>query len=169
MRKLLMSLLLALPLTLMAQQKIAIVNSQEVMMEMSEVKAVEKKMQDLGKKYEADIQSMQQELQKKSETFFKEKDTMLEAIRNRRQQELQDMQLRIQQSIQAMREDIQQQQQKLLAPIQAKVSKELKKLADAEGCTYVMEAGMMLHTGNGAIDLTAKLKKALGIKASPKK
>ncbi len=164
-----MSLLLALPLTLMAQQKIAIVNSQEVMMEMSEVKAVEKQMQDLGKKYEADIKSMQQELEKKSEAFFKEKDGMLETIRKRRQQELQDMQLRIQQSIQAMRGDIQQQQQKLLAPIQAKVANALKKLADAEGCTYVMEAGMMLHTGAGAIDLTAKLKKALGVKAQPKK
>ncbi len=161
MRKLLMSLLLALPLTLMAQQKLAIVNSQEVMMEMSEVKAVEKKMQDLGKKYEADIQSMQEEFQKKSEAFFKEKDGMLETIRKRRQQELQDMQLRIQQSVQAMRNELQQQQQKLLAPIQAKV--------DAEGCTYVMEAGMMLHTGNGAIDLTAKLKKALGVKAQAKK
>ncbi len=169
MRKLLMSLLLALPLTMMAQQKIAIVNTQEVMAEMSEVKAAEAKIKELAKKYDADIKSMQEELQKKTEAFIKERETLLEAIRNRRQQEIQDIQQRIQQSYQAMQGQLQQEQQKLLAPIQAKVSSQLKKLADAEGCTYVMEAGMMLHTGVGAIDLTAKLKKALGVKPTPKK
>ncbi len=164
-----MSLLLALPLTMMAQQKIAIVNSQEVMAGMSEVKVAEKKIQDLGKKYDADIKSMQDELQKKTEAFIKDRETLPEAIRTRRQQEIQDLQQRIQQSYGFMREQLQQEQQKLLAPIQAKVANALKKLADAEGCTYVLEAGMMLHTGAGAVDLTDKLKKALGVKATPKK
>ncbi len=164
-----MSLLLALPLTMMAQQKIAIVNSQEVMAGMSEVQLAEKKIQELGKKYDADIKGMQEEYQKKAEALVKDEKTLPEAILKRRQQELQDIQQRIQQSYQAMRGDLQEQQQKLLAPIQAKVANALKKLADAEGCTYVVEAGMMLHVGNGAIDLTEKLKKNLGVKATPKK
>ncbi len=164
-----MSLLLALPLTMMAQQKIAIVNSQEVMAGMTEMKTAEKKLQDLGKKYDADIKGMQEEYQKKAEALVKDEKTLPETILKRRQQELQDIQQRIQQSYQAMRADLQQQQQKLLAPVQAKVANALKKLADAEGCTYVMEAGMMLHVGSGAIDLTEKLKKSLGVKATPKK
>lgn len=107
---------------------------------------------------------MDDEFAKKTEEFVKEKDSLLENIRNRRQQELQDIQTRYQQSYQTMQEDLQKRQQQLFAPIQQKVADAIKKVGDEENCAYIMEAGMMLYTGATAIDLTAKVKAKLGIK-----
>lgn len=163
MRKILMALLMALPLTLLAQQKIAVVNIQEVMTALPEVKAAETKIQELNKKYDADIKSMQDEYKAKAEAFVKERETLLETIRARRQQEIQDIDLRIQQSYQAMQEDLQKQQQQLLVPIQTKVVAAIKKVAASNACTYVMESGVMLHIGSDAIDLTESVKTDLGV------
>lgn len=164
MKKFFLALLIALPISMMAQQKIAIVNTQEIMATMPEVKTANNKMEELAKKYDTDLNGMRDEYNKKVEAFAKEQQGMVENIRLRRQQELQDIQNRIQQSYQMMQEDLQKQQQELLKPIQVKVHDAIKKVADAEGCTYVLEAAMMLYTGSSAIDLTAKVKSSLGIK-----
>ncbi|MDO4707433.1 MAG: OmpH family outer membrane protein [Porphyromonadaceae bacterium] len=169
MRKFLMALLVALPLSVFAQQKMAVVNTQEVMTALPEVKSAENKIQELAKKYDADIKSMQDEYKAKAEAFFKERDTLLETIRTRRQQEIQDIELRIQQSYQAMQEDLQKQQQQLLAPIQTRVATAIKKVATVNACTYVMESGVMLHIGSDAIDLTDKVKTELGVKPTAEK
>lgn len=161
-----MALALALPLalTVSAQQRVAVVNSQEVMAALPDVKAAEAKLQELATKYDADIKSMQDEYRTKAESFVKERDTLPEAVRTRRQQELQDIEGRIQQSYQAMQEDLQKQQQALLAPIQAKVQTSIQRVADADGVTYVLEQGMMLHVGKDAVNLTAKVLTDLGAK-----
>lgn len=164
MRKILMALLLALPLTVLAQQKIAVVNTQEIMTSLPEVKAAEDKIQELAKKYNVEIQSMQDAYKAKVEAFVKEREQLLEAIRASRQQEIQGLEERIQASYQAMQEQLQKEQQKLLAPIQTKVAAAIKKIADADACTYVLEAGVMLHVGKDAVDITDKVKADLGVK-----
>lgn len=164
MKKFLLALFLCLPFALMAQQKVAVVNSQQIMAAMPEVKTAETKLQDLSKKYDADIKSMQDELQKKAEVFTKEKDKMVEAIRLRKQQELEDIQLRIQQSYQAMQEDLQKQQAQLLQPIQTKVMASVKKVADSLGIAYVLETAMLVYQGASALDITDKVKADLGVK-----
>lgn len=164
MRKLFMALVLALPLGLVAQQKIAVVNTQEVMTALPDVKAAETKIQELAGKYDADIKSMQDEYRTKAESFLKERDTLPEAVRTRRQQELQDIEGRIQQSYQAMQEDLQKQQQALLAPIQAKVQTAIQRVADANGATYILEQGALLAIGKDALNLTEKVLSDLGVK-----
>lgn len=165
MRKLFFALLLALPLTLVAQQKIAVVNSAEIMAALPDTKAAETKLKDLATKYEADLKSMQDEYKTKVEAFTKEKDKLPEAIQTRRLQEMQDIEGRIQQSYQAMQEDMQKQQQALLAPIQSKVQQAIKRVGDANGITYILEEGVMLHLGKDAINLTLKVLSDLGVKA----
>lgn len=164
MRKLFFALLLALPLTLAAQQKIAVVNSQEIMVSLPDTKTAEAKLKDLATKYEADLKSMQDELKSKAEAFTKEKDKLPEAIQTRRMQEIQDIESRIQQSYQAMQEEIQKQQQALLAPIQSKIQQAIQRVADANGVTYVIEEAMLLHKGKDAINLTLKVLAELGVK-----
>lgn len=165
MRKILMALLIALPLTVMAQQKIAVVNTQEIMMALPEVKAAETKLQEKGKQYDAEINSMQQDYKAKVEALMKEREKLPEAILLTRQKEIQGIEERIQTSYQLMNEQLQKEQQQLLAPIQTKVAGAIKKLADTEGYSYVMEAGVMLHVGKDAIDITEKVKSSLGVKA----
>ena len=165
MRKLILAVLMCLPFALMAQQKIAVVNSQKVMSSYPEVAKVEAKLQELSKKYDADLKSMQDELKGKAEKYQKEKDTLPATIQQRREQELQDIQIRIQQSYQAMQEDMQKQQEQLLAPVRNSISSAIKKVADSKGIAYVMEATMMLHIGSEAIDITSDVENSLGIKA----
>lgn len=167
MRKLFLGLFLALPLVLGAQQRVAYVNTQEIMATLPDVKAAETKLQDLAKKYDADIKTMQTELQTKADSFNKEKDTLPEAIKTRKMQELEDINTRIQQSYQAMQEDMQNQQQQALAPIQQKVQAAIQRVGDANGVTYILEQGNLLYVSKDAVDLTSKVKDALGIKATP--
>ncbi|MDT9702527.1 OmpH family outer membrane protein, partial [Streptomyces sp. P17] len=87
------------------------------------------------KKYEADLNGMRDEFQKKAEAFTKEKATLVESIRLRKEQELQDIQNRITSSYQVMQEDLQKQQETLLRPIQVKVTDAIKKVGDANACT----------------------------------
>lgn len=164
MRKFLLACLVALPLSLFAQQKIAVVNTSQVMTALAEVKAAETKIQELAKQFDADIKSMQDEYKAKAEAFAKEQEGLAETVRNRRLQELQSIEVNIQQSYQAMQEQLQQEQEKLLTPIRTKVNASIKKVADAEGVAYVMEASMLLYTGTTAIDLTNKIKADLGAK-----
>lgn len=166
MRKFFLGLFLALPLALAAQQKVAVVNTQEIMAALPDVKAAETKLQDLAKKYDADIKTMQTELQTKADNFNKEKDNLPEAIKTRRMQELEDINTRIQQSYQAMQEDMNKQQQAALAPIQQKVQAAIQKVGNANGITYILEQGALLFIGQDAIDLTTKVKESLGIKAT---
>lgn len=164
MRKLFLGLCLAFPLAMFAQQKIAVVNTQEIMAVLPDVKTAETKLQTLAKQYDADIKAMQTELQTKADNFTKEKDSLPEAIRTRRMQELEEINNRIQQSYQTMQEDMNKKQQEALAPIQQKVQAAIQKVGDANGVTYIVEQGSMLFVGKDAINLTDKVKEALGIK-----
>ncbi len=164
MRKLFMALLLALPLVLSAQQRVAVVNTQEIMVALPDVKTADSKLKELASKFEADLKSMQDEYRTKAEAFVKEKDSLPEAIQTRRQQEVQDIEVRIQQSYQAMQEELQKQQQALLAPIQTKVQTAIQRVAEANGATYVLEAGTLLAVGKDALDLTSKVLADLGVK-----
>lgn len=164
MKKTLFILLLALsPLCLMAQQKMATVNSDEIVSIMPDTKSAQTRLQELDKKYSTELQTMQQEYTKKTEAFIKESEKLSETIRATRQQELIDMQNRIQQSAQVMQQDFQKQQETLLTPIRQKVLDAIKKVADREGYTYVVERMMMLHIGKDAIDITPQVKKELGL------
>ncbi len=165
MKKLIISLIVALsPLALVAQHKIAHVNSQEIMMSLPESAAAQKRLQELDAKYTEEVQTMQAEYNKKLEAFAKEQATLSEAIRKSRQQELSDLQNRIQQSVQVMQQDIQKQQETLIAPIQQKVMEAVKKVGDEVGCSYVVESAMLLYVGKDAIDITSKVKARLGVK-----
>lgn len=156
-------LLLLLPVVATAQQKIATVNSQELITAMPEMKAAQERLQELDQKYTAEMQTMNDEYQKKLELYMKDKDGLSEALLKSREQELTDLQNRIQRSYQAMQQDMEKQQATLMAPIQQKLIDAIKKVGDAGGYTYVMEATMMLYAAPSAVDLTAEVKKQLGI------
>ena len=74
-----------------AQGKFGHVNTQEIMQAMPEYAQAESEIKALQSQYEADLKSMQDELQKKGEAFDKEQATLPDNIKQRRQQELQEM------------------------------------------------------------------------------
>ena len=73
-----------------AQGKFGHVDTQEIIQAMPEYNKAKTEIDALQQQYEADLKSMQDELQKKAEAFDKEQATLPDNIKQRRQTELQD-------------------------------------------------------------------------------
>ena len=81
-------------------QKFGHVNATEIIQAMPEFTKARADIEALAKTYEADLKSMQDELQKKSEAYDKEQATLPANIKERREKELNEMYQKIQQTYQ---------------------------------------------------------------------
>lgn len=166
MKKVLLLLAVALmPLFAMGQdaQKIAVVDSQEILLAMPETKAMQTELDAHMKKYEDTIVVMQEEFQTKYKAYIDEQEGMVEAIKLRKEQELQDLAKRIEDLNNVAREDIQKKQMELLTPIQDKVRAAIAEVSNENGYAYVLEKGAMLFIGATGIDATPQVKAKLGL------
>jgi len=153
-------------LTASAQAKFGHVNTQEIIQAMPEFATAKSEIEALTKQYEADLKSMQDELQKKGEAFEKEQATLPENIKQRRQQELQDMYQKIQQSYQDNQQALAQAQQEKMQAITTKVLDAIKQIGQTGGYVYIMEmgAGIPYISTTLSDDVTAQVKAKLGLK-----
>ena len=163
MKKIIISIMLALPM-LASAQKFGHINTQELFARMPEVAQVKLKMDTVQAQYENQLASMNEEFQKKVQDYQTQEATMADAIKQIRQQELQEMQQRIQLFYQTAEQDIQKKQQELLAPVHERMTKAIKAVGERENYTYIFDSAAMVHIGPDAIDATPAVKKELGIK-----
>ena len=166
MKKLLVAILMLAPLAASAQAKFGHVNTQEIIQAMPEYTKAKSEIDALQAQYEADLKSMQDELQKKGEAFEKEQASLPENIKQRRQQELQDMYTKIQQSYQDNQQALAKAQQEKMQDITTKVLDAIKAVGQAGGYVYVMEmgAGIPYISTTLSTDVTAQVKQKLGLK-----
>ena len=167
MKKLIIFLLMILPLGVFAQEpKVAIVNSQEIMMAMPEITAMQETMKQMNDKYAGEMKTMEDEFQKKYTDYIAQQDSMTENIKLRRTQELEDIRQRVENFTQVAQQDMNKKQQELLAPIQDKLRNAIKAVGDEKGYAYIIDnnPGIVLYTGNAAIDATPLVKAKLGLK-----
>ena len=153
-------------LTAAQAQKFGHVNTQEIIQAMPEYTKAKTEIEALTAQYEADLKSMQDELQKKGEAFDKEQATLPDNIKQRRQQELQDMYQKIQQSFQDNQQALAKAQQDKMQAITTKVLDAIKAVGQAGGYVYVMEmgAGIPYISTTLSTDVTAQVKAKLGLK-----
>ena len=148
-----------------AQSKFGHVNTQEIIQAMPEYEKAKNEVDALQKQYEADLKSMQDELQKKGEAFDKEQATLPENIKQRRQQELQDMYQKIQQSYQDNQQALAKASQDKMQAIQTKVLDAIKAVGQAGQYVYIMENGSLPYISTTlSTDITAQVKAKLGLK-----
>ena len=149
-----------------AQAKFGHVNTQEIIQAMPEYTAARTEIDKLQEQYEADLKSMQDELQKKAEAFDKEQATLPDNIKQRRQQELQDMYQKIQQSYQDNQQALQKASSEKMQAITAKVLNAIKEVGQADGYVLINEinAGIPYISTTLSTDVTAKVKTKLGLK-----
>ena len=152
-------------LTASAQAKFGHVNSQEIIQAMPGFTTAQADIQKLTQQYEADLKSMQDELQKKAEAFEKEEATLPENIKQRRQQELQDMYQKIQQSYQDNQQALAKEQQDKMQAITTKVLDAIKAVGQAGNYVYIMDmgSGIPYISTTLSTDVTAEVKKKLGL------
>lgn len=176
MRKLIYSLIVATVFTFAAsfanaQQKIAHINSQELMAQLPEAKTAQTELESLQKKKQEEMQVMYTERENKvkaAQEKYKaitdakqdpEKDTQLQSMST----DINQLDERIQQAQQGAQKEIQEKQQALLTPIQQKVIKAINDVAKAKGLSYVLDVANVIYA-DGGIDITADVKAKLGVK-----
>ena len=149
-----------------AQAKFGHVNTQEIMQAMPEYAQAETEIKALQSQYEADLKSMQDELQKKGEAFDKEQASLPDNIKQRRQQELQDMYTKIQQSYQDNQQALQKASQEKMQVITTKVLDAIKAVGQEGGYVIINEinAGIPYISTTLSTDVTAAVKTKLGLK-----
>ena len=149
-----------------AQAKFGHVNTQEIIQAMPEFTTARTDIEKLTQQYEADLKSMQDELQKKAEAFEKEEATLPENIKTRRNQELQDLYQRIQQTYQDNQQALAKAQQEKMQAITTKMLDAIKAVGQAGGYVYIMEmgAGIPYISTTLSTDVTAQVKQKLGLK-----
>ncbi len=154
---------LLLPLGAFAQDKVAYVYTQEVMVLMPEFKAMQTKMNELGEQYRKEGQTMDDEFKRKYSDFVAQQDSLSENIRLRRTEELQSLQERLQNLMQFAQEDMEKKQQELVAPIQEKLRNAIKTVGAEKGYLYIVEPGALLYFSNKVEDATPFVKTKLGL------
>lgn len=164
MKYLLMSAVMLFSVNMIQAQKFAYVNSQILLEDLPEVKAAD-----------AEIQTLQQQLQKKGQEMFENYQKKAMDLQRRRDEgELSPRQL--EQEAQKLGEDeekirnfenemqasILQKQQELLAPIQEKVNLAIEEIAKSEGYTMVFDSssGALMYSDDEN-DITQKVKAKL--------
>ena len=148
-----------------AQGKFGHVNTNEIIQAMPEYNKAKTEIDALQQQYEADLKSMQDELQKKGEAFDKEQATLPENIKQRRQTELQEMYQKIQQSYQDNQQALQKASAEKMQAIQAKVLEAIKSVGQTGGFIYIMEDNSLPYIScTLSTDVTAQVKAKLGLK-----
>lgn len=173
-KKILMLVLMAAPLSMVAQ-KVAHFDFEAVITAMPAYKTAQTELETITKKYEADMQDMQKELQTKYEKFQKEINDQTPAnIRQRREQELMEMQEKLKQAYEDNSKAIQQEQMNKMQPIQIKVNDAVSAVAKEGSYALVIDKTAAQATRifiNESIseDVTKKVMAKLGISATAAK
>ena len=165
MKKLLFMLVMLAPMAAFAQ-KFGHVNSQEVIQAMPEFTKARTDIEALAKQYDADLKSMQEEIQKKAEALEKEQATLPANIKQRREQELQEMYQKYQQSAQDNQQALAKEQSEKMQAITTKVLDAIKSIGQTDGYVYIMDiaGGIPYISTTLSTDVTAKVKAKLGLK-----
>ena len=165
MKKLILTLLVALPMSVFAQ-KFGHFDSSLIIQSMPEYAAAQSRLDAKAKEYEAQLQRMNDEWRQKYDAYTKEQATMTDAQKQEREQELQEQNQRQSEFYNQFQKELEQAQLKEISDIRNKVSTAVEEVGKAGGYVYIMDttAGIPYISNTLSIDVTAQLKAKLGIK-----
>ena len=163
MKKLVLMLLMFAPLATFAQQKFGHINAQEVMSQMPEFIKARGEMEAKAKQYENDLKAMQDELQRKSQEYDKNKSTMNATKQQETETELNNLYQKYQQALQDNQQSLAKEQQDKMQPITTKLVNAIKAVGQAGGYVYIMDtsAGIPHISSTLSKDVTADVKAQL--------
>jgi len=167
MRKtIIIALMAILPFGAFAQ-KFGHINSMDIIPLMSEYKAAQTEMEELLKQYQDELNYMQTEYQKKEDDYFKNRETLPENIRTRREQELMDSQQKIREYLESCQMNKDQKEAQLMGDIENKVLKAIQAVGEEGGyvCIFNLAGGVVPFVSSTlTTDVTEAVKAKLGIK-----
>jgi len=166
-KKIVVLMLLALPVSsMMAQEKLAYVNIQEIFQVMPELSDVEKTIADLNEQYKKELDKMYEEYAAKAKEYQDNLQTMAESIKTRRQGEIVDIEKRIGTFQQSANEELQKKQMELVNALRQKILTATSEIGTENNYTYIFDisAQSIAYHSPKAVDVTPLVKKKLGIK-----
>jgi len=145
-------------------QKIAHVNGDSVVYEISIRDSVDKKYMAMEKKYSVQIQQMEAEIQKlQAELERMKKDpTMPSSVLIYQEKKITDLYGAYQQFNQDARVELSQYEETLMKPIVEKVTKAIEEVAKEKGYAYVLDDKFLYYSPSGD-DITSFVRKKLGL------
>ena len=156
-----------LPLVLMAQAKIGIVNSQQLFDLMPEKAVAEAHLKTLSDRYHAEYELLQAEFDKKYADYqtVAADATMPETIKERRVHELQESDKKMREFERRAADDIAAQRVALTKPITDKIQAAIRQAGVQGALDVVFDTAVtpVAYTGPSTVDLTPIVKALLGI------
>ena len=147
-------------------QKFGHVNTADIIPLMSEYKAAQTEMEELIKQYQDELNYMQEEYQKKEDDYVKNRESLPENIRARREQELMDSQQKIREYLESCQYNKDMKEAQLMDAINAKVLKAIQAVGE-EGsyvCIFNLAGGVVPFVSSTlTTDVTEAVKAKLGM------
>ena len=167
MKKILVIAMALMPLMLMAQARIGIVNSQQIFDLMPDKANAEAQLQSLSEHYHAEYVLLQSEFDKKYadyQTVAADPSTP-EAIKERRVQELQESDKKIREFQRRAADDIASRREALSNPINEKIQTAIQAAGRQANLDVVFDTAVtpVAYTGPATIDLMPMVKALLGL------
>lgn len=142
MKKIVLMLMLLAPAVAFAQ-KFGHVDVQSIMESMPEFIKARGDLEALSKQYENDLKAMQDEIQRKSDEYEKNKSTMNATMQEETEAGLNELFQKYQQAYQDNQQDLQKAQQEKLQPIQEKIFQAINNVGKDGGYVYIMQANSL--------------------------
>ena len=146
-------------------QKIGRISSQEVVVNMAEYKEAQTQLEALAKDLQAQMETIQVEMNTKIQEYQKGAETMTDAVRQLKEKELNDLNTRLQEFNQVAQQELQKKEQELMEPIIKKANEAITEVSKAGGYTVIFETGSMIYFDEAQVkDITPEVKTKLGAK-----
>ena len=144
-------------------QKIGRISSQEVVVNMAEYKEAQTQLEALAKDLQAQMETIQVEMNTKIQEYQKGAETMTDAVRQLKEKELNDLNTRLQEFNQVAQQEMQKKEQELMEPIIKKANEAITEVSKAGGYTVIFETGSMIYFDEAQVkDITPEVKAKLG-------
>lgn len=154
-----------------AQEKIAVLNINNIILLLPETKALNKKVEEIKKEYKSKVETMYADFSKKSEKYSKESNQVTDEKNTERQKELSELEQKIKNYMLDVEQNINTLNSNLLSSTYVKVKTASEKVAKVNGYDFVIhiENQKSLIVGNSEelVNINSsfeqKIKKELGL------
>ena len=167
MKRILMIAIALMPLVLMAQARIGIVNSQQLFDLLPEKAEAEAHLKILSDKYHAEYELLQKDFDKKYADYqtVAADASMPETIKERRVQELQEGDKKMREFERRAAADIAARREALTKPLTDKIQAAIRQAGEQGAFDLILDTAVtpVAYTGPATIDLTPMVKAILGL------
>ena len=144
-------------------QKIGYVDSQAIIDIMPEGAKIKQDLEAYYNELQSELQAMVTEYQNKLRDYEANSATMSNILRQSKEKEIMDLQGRIQDFQQNAEVVFAAKQEELSKPMLDRIKAAIDDVVKAKGMAYVFEKTVILSIGESAIDITADVKRKLGL------